>query len=331
MQKILITGASGFVGGFLVEEALNRGLEVYAAVRRSSNLQYLQDARIKFIYIDFENKDNLKSIFSQNKFKYIIHNAGLTKTPIKEQYFKVNATYLENMIEALIVSNSVPSKFTFISSLAAYGPAEHTENGLVTEDSDPHPVTNYGRSKLQAEKYLKSKKEINYTIIRPTAVYGPREKDLFTVYDLINKGLEMTVGLTDQKLTFIYVKDLVSVIIDSTLDSKKNVAYFVSDLEVYSSTRYNELIRNALGKTRSFKLRLPIPLVKTLGFIAEKAGKVTGTYPALNIEKVNELEAKSWICDSTNLVNDLNFIPKYGLKEGLEESIAWYKKNNWLK
>ena len=331
MQKILITGASGFVGGFLVEEALNRGLEVYAAVRRSSNLQYLQDARIKFIYIDFENKDNLKSIFSQNKFKYIIHNAGLTKTPIKEQYFKVNATYLENMIEALIVSNSVPSKFTFISSLAAYGPAEHTENGLVTEDSDPHPVTNYGRSKLQAEKYLKSKKEINYTIIRPTAVYGPREKDLFTVYDLINKGLEMTVGLTDQKLTFIYVKDLVSVIIDSTLDSKKNVAYFVSDLEVYSSTRYNELIRNALGKTRSFKLRLPIPLVNTLGFIAEKAGKVTGTYPALNIEKVNELEAKSWICDSTNLVNDLNFIPKYGLKEGLEESIAWYKKNNWLK
>ena len=325
MQKILITGASGFVGGFLVEEALNRGLEVYAAVRRSSNLQYLQDARIKFIYIDFENKDNLKSIFSQNKFKYIIHNAGLTKTPIKEQYFKVNATYLENMIEALIVSNSVPS------NLAAYGPAEHTENGLVTEDSDPHPVTNYGRSKLQAEKYLKSKKEINYTIIRPTAVYGPREKDLFTVYDLINKGLEMTVGLTDQKLTFIYVKDLVSVIIDSTLDSKKNVAYFVSDLEVYSSTRYNELIRNALGKTRSFKLRLPIPLVKTLGFIAEKAGKVTGTYPALNIEKVNELEAKSWICDSTNLVNDLNFIPKYGLKEGLEESIAWYKKNNWLK
>ncbi len=331
MQKILITGASGFVGGFLVEEALKKDLEVYAAVRKSSNLQYLTDNRIKFIYIDFEDTDALKSIFLEHRFEYIVHNAGLTKTPIKEQYFKVNADYLENMVEALIESKTVPSKFTFISSLAAYGPAEHTHKGLVTEDSIPHPVTNYGRSKLQAERYLKSKQEINYTIIRPTAVYGPREKDLFTVYDLINKGIEMTVGLTDQKLTFIYVRDLVSVILDATLDCRKNVAYFVSDLEIYSSTSYNELIRKSLGRKRSFKLRLPIPLVKTLGFIAEKAGKLTGSYPALNIEKVNELEAKSWVCDTKNLVNDLNFKPRYKLKDGLEESIAWYKEHNWLK
>lgn len=331
MQKILITGASGFVGGFLVEEALKRDLEVYAAVRKSSNLQYLKDDRINFIYIDFENTEALKSIFLEYQFEFIVHNAGLTKTPIKEQYFKVNATYLENMVEALIESNTVPSKFTFISSLAAYGPAEHTQHGLVTEKSDPHPVTNYGRSKLQAERYLKSKHEINYTIIRPTAVYGPREKDLFTVYDLINKGIEMTVGLTDQKLTFIYVRDLVSVILDATLDCRKNVAYFVSDLEIYSSTFYNELIRKSLGRKRSFKLRLPIPLVKTLGFIAEKTGKLTGSYPALNIEKVNELEAKSWVCDTKKLVNDLNFKPRYKLKDGLEESIAWYKEHNWLK
>ena len=231
----------------------------------------------------------------------------------------------------MIESDAVPSKFTFISSLAAYGPAEHTINGLVTEESKPNPVTNYGRSKLQAERYLKSKNEINYTIIRPTAVYGPREKDLFTVYDLINKGIEMTVGMTDQKLTFIYVKDLVRVILDSTLDSRKNVAYFVSDLEIYSSTLYNELIRKALGRKRGFKLRLPIPLVKTLGFIVEKAGKLTGSYPALNIEKVNELEAKSWNCDTSNLVTELNFKPKYRLEEGLQESIAWYKEHNWLK
>jgi nucleoside-diphosphate-sugar epimerase len=331
MQKILITGASGFVGGFLVEEALKRGLEVYAAVRKSSNLQYLTDDRINFIFIDFEDKESLKEIFLKNNFDLIIHNAGLTKTPKKEQYFKVNATYLENMVEALIESNTVPSKFTFISSLASFGPAEYTADGLVTEDSEPHPITNYGRSKLQAERYLKSKSEINYTIIRPTAVYGPREKDLFTVYDLVNKGIEMTVGLTDQKLTFIYVKDLVRVILDSTLDSKKNVAYFVSDLEIYSSTLYNELIRKALGRKRSLKLRLPVPLVKTLGYIAEKAGKLTGNYPSLNIEKVNELEAKSWNCDSKNLIEDLNFKPNYKLSDGLKESIAWYRKNNWLK
>jgi nucleoside-diphosphate-sugar epimerase len=151
------------------------------------------------------------------------------------------------------------------------------------------------------------------------------------VYDLINKGIEMTVGLTDQKLTFIYVKDLVRVILDSTLDSRQNVAYFVTDLGIYSSTSYNEIIRKALGRKKSLKIRLPIPLVKTLGFIAEKAGQLTGSYPALNIEKVNELEAKSWNCDTKNLVENLNFKPKYKLIEGLRESIAWYKENNWLK
>ncbi len=331
MQKILITGASGFVGGFLVEEALAKGLDVYAAIRKSSNLQYLKDPRIKFVYINFEDTNSLEQLFLEHKFDLIIHNAGLTKTPIKEQYFKVNATYLENMVEALITTDTIPEKFTFISSLAAYGPAEHTENGLVTENSEPHPVTNYGRSKLAAEKYLKSKSEINYTIIRPTAVYGPREKDLFTVYDLINKGVEMTVGLKDQTLTFIYVKDLVHIIIASTLDRRKNVAYFVSDLETYTSSSYNEKIRKALQKKWTLKLRLPIPIVRVFGFIAEKVGKINNTYPALNIEKVNELEAKSWNCDTKNLVEDLNFEPKYKLSKGLEESIAWYKENNWLK
>jgi len=105
----------------------------------------------------------------------------------------------------------------------------------------------------------------------------------------------------------------------------------VSDLEIYSSTRYNELIRESLGRKRSLKLRLPILLVKTIGFIAEKAGKLTESYPALNIEKVNELEAKTWNCDTSNLVKDLNFKPEYSMQKGLKESIAWYKEHNWLK
>lgn len=331
MQKILITGASGFVGGYLVDEALSRGLDVYAAIRKSSNTQYLKDPRINFVYLNYENSVELANIFQEYKFNYIIHNAGLTRSPKKESLFKVNSEYLQKMVGALIESQSIPAKFTFISSLAAYGPAEYTTQGMVTEISKPHPVTNYGRSKLDAEKYLKSQSDINYTIIRPTAVYGPREKDLFTVYDLINKGLEMTVGLTDQKLTFIYVKDLTRVILDATLADKKNVAYFVSDLEVHTSTSYNKAIREALGRKRSLKLRLPIPIVRAIGYVAEKFGKLTNSYPALNIEKVNELEAKSWNCDTSALVKDLNFKPLYNLHQGLDESIEWYKNNNWLK
>ena len=99
-QKVLITGASGFVGGFLVEEALNRGLEVYAAVRASSNRQYLTDSRIQFIQLDFEDVDALAHDLEQHQFDYFIHNAGVTKTANIDNYYKVNAEYLRNIISA---------------------------------------------------------------------------------------------------------------------------------------------------------------------------------------------------------------------------------------
>lgn len=327
----MITGASGFVGGFLVEEALKRGLDVYAAIRKTSSKEYLKDERIKFVYLDFEDVDALAGSFTELNFDYFIHNAGVTKTPSKEVYFKVNAEYLNNIIKAIVQSKIPLKKLTFISSLAAYGPAEYTESGIVTEEGTPHPVTNYGRSKLKGEEYLKAQTEIPYTIIRPTAVYGPREKDLFTVYQLINRGLDLSIGLTDQYLTFIYVKDLVRVILDSTLAHKKNVAYFATDLAVHTSTSYNNAIKKALGNKLALKIKLPITVVKVLGFASEKIGGLFGSYPALNVEKVNELEANSWICDTTPLVNDLNYAPEYSLERGLDESIAWYKENNWLK
>lgn len=330
-KKVLITGASGFVGGFLVAEALKRDLIVHAAIRKSSSTEYLQDPRITFIYIDFADTNGLGHILSDGKYDYIIHNAGLTKSAVPDAYFEVNARYLDNILLALVRNKLTLEKFVFISSLAAKGPAEFTNDGIVTEDSEPHPVTNYGRSKLEAEIILKGYTQIPYTIIRPTAVYGPREKDLFTVYELINKGLEMTVGMKDQQLTFIYVKDLVRVILDATLSDKKNVAYFVTDLEVHTSTAYNAAIRAALCRKRTLKVRLPIPIVRMIGYLAEKSGKVTGNYPALNIEKVNELEAKSWKCDTKNLQEDLAYAPEYNLKKGLAESIDWYKRNNWIK
>ena len=330
MKKVLITGASGFVGGFLVEEALNKGLDVFAGIRKTSNRQYLTDPRINFVYLDFEDIKSLSVELSNHQFDYFIHNAGITKTPSKEEYFKVNAEYLNNIIQAIELSEISLQKLTFISSIAAYGPAEYTESGIITESSTPHPVTNYGRSKLKGEQYLKTQKNIPYTIIRPTAVYGPREKDLFTVYQLLNRGLDISIGLEDQKLTFIYVKDLVRVILDSTLAHKKNVAYFATDLTVQTSTSYNKAIKKALGNKMALKVKLPITVVKVMGFLSEKIGGLFGNYPALNVEKVNELEANSWICDIKPLKNDLDFKPDYSLERGLEESIRWYKENNWL-
>jgi len=329
-KKILITGASGFVGGFLVEEAISRGLTVHSAVRRSSNCEVLDELDTTLVYIDFEDVDALTKVLQNGNYEYIIHNAGLTKAKAKEAYFKVNEQYLRNLVEAIRNADLQMDKFLFVSSLAAYGPADLQQDGIVSESSTPQPVTNYGRSKLAAEKYLKKQQDIPYNIIRPTAVYGPREYDLLTVYQTLAKRMELYVGLSDQRLTFIYVKDLVRAIMDVLLSDHEDTAYFITDGKTYTAQEMNAIVKSEMNIKRTFKMKLPIFAVKTIAFFSEKIAGISGKYPPLNIEKVNELQARDWNCDISDLHRHVKFRAEYDLKLGMEETIDWCKKKGLL-
>ncbi len=328
-KKILVTGASGFVGSFLVEECISRGLSVYAGIRPSSSKEFLKDPKINFHLMDFSDVNTLTQGLAAEKFDYIIHNAGLTKSNNMNAYLMVNRDFLQNLVESIRASGHQPQKLTFISSLAAYGPADHQPDGMVSNESTPHPVTRYGQSKLRAEEYFNSCDDIAKIIIRPTAVYGPREKDLLTVYKMLNKRIELLIGFHKQKLTFIYVKDLVSMIVTATTSKEVNKAYFVSSGRNYSAQQFNDNVKEALG-CNTLKVKVPVSVIRMLGIISEKMVGVTGNYPALNKEKVNELECLSWQCDIGGLVEDFNFAPHYSLADGMAETISWYKKNNWL-
>ena len=324
-KNILITGASGFVGGSLVEEAISRGLTVHSAIRRSSNTGILELLDTTLVYFDFEDIDGMSQILKEGNYDYIIHNAGLTKAKAKEAYFKVNEQYLRNLIEAIRKADLQLDKFLFVSSLAAYGPADYQDDHIVSETSTPHPVTNYGRSKLAAEQYLKKQQDIPYNIIRPTAVYGPREYDLLTVYQTLVKRIEPYVGLTNQRLTFIYVRDLVKAMMDIILSDHEDTGYFITDGNTYSAQQMNAIIKRELGISWTLPIKLPIFFVKVIAFISEKIAGLTGKYPPLNIEKVNELQARDWSCDISSLENDIDFEAQYDLDRGMKETIAWCK------
>ena len=327
--RLLITGANGFIGSFLAEKALLGGFDVYAGVRKNSNVSALSNLNISLVFLDYVNTEELSAIFKQYNFTHIIHNAGLTRTIVVQDYFKVNKDYLVNIISAVRSSNIQLSKFVFISSLAAFGPADFQESGIVKTNSIPHPVTNYGKSKIEAERYLTKQTDIPYIIIRPTAVYGPREKDLLNVFQLLNKRIEMYAGLIPQKLTFIYVKDLVDVIILSLTSAIEKKAYFVTDGNVYTGEAFNGFIKESLNK-RTLKLRLPIFLLQIVAFVLEKVTGFWDEYPPLNIDKVNEIKARNWNCDIQDLKNDFGFIAKYDLTKGIPETVAWYKEHKWL-
>src|ERR1700744_2931767 len=190
-QRVLITGASGFVGYHLITEALNNGLEVFAAVRKSSKVEHLQNLGIQFTYLDYESPEALKVDFETNKYDYVIHAAGSLRARTVEEYNHINADYTYNLGKAAVEAGC--KKFVMISSLAGVGPLD-TLDGVITESTTPHPITAYGKSKILAEDKLKSIQGLNYTILRPTAVYGPRDKDIFIFLKQVAKGFEPYIG-----------------------------------------------------------------------------------------------------------------------------------------
>ncbi len=331
MKKILITGASGFIGSFLVEEALNEGFEVYAGIRKSSNLHYLQDARVKFLMINFADKEQLKqNLLKAGKFDYIIHNAGVTKTCKKANFELVNLRFTQNFIETLYEIDQVPEKFIHISSLAAYGPGNPETLAAVKDSDEPHPVSLYGQSKLKTEKYIKSLKDFPYLIFRPTGVYGPREKDYYVMYKSIKSGLETYIGTKYQHITFIYVKDLTKLLIKALKSGIIQKSYFATDLKNYTSFEFSQIVKKELNK-KTLRIVFPKILVKLLAFAAEKIScTLFNKIPTLNTEKYKEISQKNWLCNSSPLIKDFDFQPEYDLTKGIHETINWYKKEKLL-
>jgi len=328
-EKILITGANGFIGLFLITESLKRGLDVYAGVRKNSDITSLESLGVNIIILDYNDADNLTNIFVKYKFEYVIHNAGMTKSPSLDQLTAVNKGLLVHLLHAIEQARYQPKKLVYMSSLASYGPAEFHKNGIITDESTPHPVTKYGQSKLAAEQYLQSQSIVPYHIIRPTAVYGPGEKDLFNVFKMINNYLDVQPALLGQKLTFIYVKDLAKLVVTAALSPQRNTSYFATDGNVYTGTALSGFIKEYLKK-RTLSIKLPIFMMKGLAFITEKVAGIWGNYPIFNMDKVNEFKASSWNCDISNLSTDLNFKAEYDLTTGIPETIVWYKENKWL-
>lgn len=334
-KKVLVTGASGFIGSFLVEGGLERGMQTWAGVRRTSSRKYLQDNRIRFAELNFGDKQKLKDQLAVHKqehegWDYIIHCAGVTKCLHKEDFDKGNYQATVNFVEALYELDMVPERFIYISSLSIFGPI-HEENYLpISECDEAQPNTAYGESKLKSEKYLQSLSDFPYVIYRPTGVYGPRERDYFLMAQSIKQHVDFAAGFKRQDITFIYVKDLVQAVYLGVKSEALRRAYFVSDGQVYESRTFSELIQQELGNPWVLRIKCPLAILKVISSIAEFGAKCMGKTSTLNRDKYNIMKQRNWRCDISPLVTELDFHPEYPLDRGVKEIIAWYKKEGWL-
>ena len=330
-KRILITGASGFIGSFIVEEALKQGFETWAAVRKGSSRKYLTDKRIHFIELNLADADGLKTRLAGHDFNYIVHAAGATKCLHADQFFSVNTAGTANLAEAARQACPSLRRFVFISSLSVCGPVrERHPYTEITADDEPRPDTAYGRSKLAAERALDGIEGLPFIVLRPTGVYGPREKDYFMMAQSISRHVDFAAGLRPQDLTFIYVKDLVQAVFLALDRGTCGRRYLLSDGNVYASRTFSDLIRAELGNPWLLRLKAPLWLLRLITAAGDAFGKATGRMTALNNDKYKIMRQRNWRCDIAPAVSELGYRPRYDLSRGVREAVEWYKENKWL-
>lgn len=335
MESILITGASGFIGSFIVEEALKRRFGVWAGIRSSSRREYLKNRKIHILELDFAHPNELRAQLSghkgtYNKFDYIIHCAGVTKCMDRNEFDRVNYLQTRYFVDTLRELNMIPKQFIYISTLSVFGPIHERGYQPITDEDVPLPNTAYGLSKLKAELYLQSIPGFPYVIYRPTGVYGPREKDYFLMAKSIRRHFDFAVGFRRQDLTFVYVHDVVQAVFLGIEKEACRRAYFLSDGQVYSSRAYSDLLRKELGNPFVIRLVCPLIVLKVVSLLAEFCARRCKKTSTLNSDKYKIMKQRNWQCDITPAVTELGFAPRYNLEQGVKETIAWYKDKGWL-
>jgi len=331
-MKILITGASGFIGSFIVEEALRRGFETWAAVRKSSSREYLRDERIRFIELDLSSKERLVEQLRGKAFDYVVHAAGVTKCLDRRDFWRINTEGTKNLADALLEVQMPLRRFVFVSSLSIFGAIREQQPYEEIRESDtPQPNTEYGRSKLAAEKYLEQLgHRLPYIILRPTGVYGPREKDYFVMVKSIRQHSDFAVGYRRQDITFVYVDDVVQAVFLALDKGGVGRKYFLSDGEVYQSTTFSNLVHEALGRPWWIRLTAPLWLLRIITFCGEYSSRLTGKVSVLNRDKYNILRQRNWRCDIEPAIRELGYRPTVKLEEGVERTVKWYKEHDWI-
>ncbi len=324
---VFVTGGTGFIGSHLVEKLLAKGYSVRCLVRNPEKLGYLKNLPIEIFVGDLFSSTVLEKAVKD--VQYIYHVAGTIAAKKKEDFYKGNRDATKNLLEITATVNPSLEKFIHVSSLAAVGPGEGKES--VTETTPYHPITTYGKSKMEAElEVLKFKKILPITIVRPPIVYGPRDTTTLSFFKTLYKGVEVLAGLKEKYVSLVHSTDLVSGIILAG-EQKKSVGeiYFIGSENFYSWDEVAFVSKEVMNK-KTLRIRIPEFLVYAITGSVELFSFFNKKPSVLNFEKGRDIVQDNWICSVEKAKSELGYKQSVDLQTGIRETIEWYKKNNWL-
>jgi len=324
-ERVLVTGATGFIGSHLVEELLWKGYEVAALIRTNSNLRWLRGKGVEFIYGDLLNEEGIPPL---EGFSYIFHLAGVTRVLHKRDFYRVNHGGTERLLAAVKRGGGV-KRFVFLSSQAAAGPS-YSDRARREEDP-PHPVSPYGESKLRAEEaVLSCRDEIPVTVLRPCSIYGPRDEYMYEYFKVVSRGFTPIIGSGPVFLSLCFVDDLISaLILTITRDYPSGEVFFIADGEKYSLDFFADVVSSALN-VKLKKIYVPVLVGWLYALVSEGWGVVRGKAAPFNRSKFSEVIQRNWVCDITKAKKKLGFRPRFRLEAGVKVTLQWYKEKGWL-
>jgi len=326
-MKALVTGSNGFIGSRLVEELVQRGDQVRCLVRKTSNLRWIQDLDVEFIYGELLDESSL--VPAVGGADCIFHLAGVTKARDREGYFSGNYQGTVNLLSASKNYGSEDQKFIFVSSLAAAGPAPSCT--ALKEDDPARPISYYGEAKLAAEKAVLEYADIRpVVVIRPPAVFGPRDADVYEIFRIISKGVKPILGGRNRLASLVHVHDLVrGVILSADYKEANGQIFYICNDSYYDWQIITQEIVKALDK-RVITFRVPIVFLDIVSLFSELIANLTSKPALFNQERVKEYKQPYWICDNSKAKEMLGFAPQLSLSEGISNTVAWYRDNGWL-
>lgn len=322
-MKVLVTGATGFVGGHLAEALRRRGDEVTALARSASKAAALAPLGVRVVPGDLHDRAALQRAAEGQDVVY--HVAGVVAARSEADFMVANRDGTRNLVEAL--GQMGTGRLVLVSSMAAVGPT--IKGRPLRGDEAPRPVTAYGRSKLAAEQAVTAS-ALPWTIVRPPMVYGPRDQEVLKVFRLVRFGVAPVLGDGSQELSAVHGGDLAEGLIAAgTTGAAAGRAYYACHPEVFTGADMARAVGRAMGKSPAV-IRIPATIGRGVLMLTEAAARLTGHTTILTADKANEFFQPAWTADPGPLMRDTGWKAAHDLRSGLEETYRWYRTAGWL-
>ncbi len=331
-MKVFVTGANGFLGSHLVDRLLARGDEVHILIRKTSNLQWLMGKPVHYHYGDVtglgREQKGLKEALAGTDV--VLHLAGIIRARNPQTYYEVNAQGTGNLLETCLKVAPSVKRVVVVTSLAAHGP--NPDDEPATEDDECHPLTDYGKSKRDAELItLKYADKLPVSIVRPPAIYGPRDDQVLNFFKMVKWGIALLPGLGRHIIALAHVQDVAAGILLAAEHPKAvGEIFFIGDDHNYDWEELADLLAQAMGKPKPAKIPVPKALVLGTALLAEGWTKLTGRILSLNWAYAQNFLQANWGMDISKAKSMLGYRPSVPVLQGAGETAAWYREEEWL-